>query len=62
MIMLGINSHHGDAAAAPFKGAAAARYAYERMAAESILAVRLMDARLRAEAQGAKSEVRSAKQ
>ena len=34
-------------AGGPFKGAAAARYAYERMTTESILAVRLMDARLR---------------
>ncbi len=34
-------------AGGPFKGAAAARYAYERMTSESILAVRLMDARLR---------------
>ena len=33
-------------AGGPFKGAAAARYAYERMTSESILAVRLMDARL----------------
>jgi glycosyltransferase involved in cell wall biosynthesis len=33
-------------AGGPFKGAAAARYAYERMTTESILAVRLMDARL----------------
>jgi glycosyltransferase involved in cell wall biosynthesis len=34
-------------AGGPFKGAAAARYAYERMTTESLLAVRLMDARLR---------------
>ncbi len=34
-------------AGGPFKGAAAARYAYERMTSEGILAVRLMDARLR---------------
>jgi len=34
-------------AGGPFKGAAAARYAYERMTTESILAVRLMDAKLR---------------
>ena len=33
-------------AGGPFKGAAAARYAYERMTTESILAVRLMDARM----------------
>ena len=39
MYILGINAYHGDAAAA--------RYAYERMTTESILAVRLMDARLR---------------
>jgi glycosyltransferase involved in cell wall biosynthesis len=40
-------------AGGPFKGAAAARYAYERMTTESILAVRLMDARLR-KAEGSK--------
>jgi len=34
-------------AGGPFKGAAAARYAYERMTTESILAMRLMDARLK---------------
>lgn len=34
-------------AGGPFKGAAAARYAYERMTAESMLAIRLMDSRLR---------------
>ncbi|HVS82080.1 MAG TPA: glycosyltransferase family 2 protein [Pyrinomonadaceae bacterium] len=46
-------------AGGPFKGAAAARYAYERMTSESILAVRLMDARLqRTEVGGQRSEVR----
>jgi len=46
-------------AGGPFKGAAAARYAYERMTTESILAVRLMDARLqRTDVRGQKSEVR----
>jgi glycosyltransferase involved in cell wall biosynthesis len=46
-------------AGGPFKGAAAARYAYERMTSESILAVRLMDAKLkRTEVGGQKSEVR----
>jgi glycosyltransferase involved in cell wall biosynthesis len=46
-------------AGGPFKGAAAARYAYERMTTESILAVRLMDARLqRTEVGGQRSEVR----
>ncbi len=40
-------------AGGPFKGAAAARYAYERMTTESILAVRLMDARLQ-KAEGSK--------
>jgi hypothetical protein len=34
-------------AGGPFKGAAAARYAYERMATESILAIRLMNDRLK---------------
>jgi glycosyltransferase involved in cell wall biosynthesis len=46
-------------AGGPFKGAAAARYAYERMTSESILAVRLMDARLKAKAQSAKSKEQS---
>ncbi len=46
-------------AGGPFKGAAAARYAYERMTSESILAVRLLDARLRrTEVGGQRSEVR----
>ena len=40
-------------AGGPFKGAAAARYAYERMTSESILAVRLMDTKLR-KAEGSK--------
>ena len=43
-------------AGGPFKGAAAARYAYERMTTESILALRLMDARL-AEDRGRRSEI-----
>jgi glycosyltransferase involved in cell wall biosynthesis len=34
-------------AGGPFKGAAAARYAYERMATESILAIRLMNQRMK---------------
>jgi hypothetical protein len=34
-------------AGGPFKGAAAARYAYERMATESILAIRLMNQRIK---------------
>ena len=34
-------------AGGPFRGAAAARYAYERTVAEGLLAIRLMDARLR---------------
>jgi hypothetical protein len=51
MIILGINAYHG--------GAAAARYAYERMTTESILALHLMDARLRkTEVSDQKSEVR----
>jgi glycosyltransferase involved in cell wall biosynthesis len=33
-------------AGGPFKGAAAARYAYERMVAEGVLAIRLLDQRL----------------
>jgi glycosyltransferase involved in cell wall biosynthesis len=45
-------------AGGPFKGAAAARYAYERMTTESLLAVRLMDAKLkRTEVRGQRSEV-----
>lgn len=35
-------------AGGPFRGAAAARYAYERTVAEGLLAIRLMDARLKA--------------
>jgi glycosyltransferase involved in cell wall biosynthesis len=35
-------------AGGPFRGAAAARYAYERTVAESLLAIKLMDARLKA--------------
>ena len=42
-------------AGGPFRGAAAARYAYERAVAEGLLAIRLMDARLRDQ----KSEIRS---
>ncbi len=34
-------------AGGPFRGAAAARYAYERTVAEGLLAIRLMDARLK---------------
>jgi len=34
-------------AGGPFRGAAAARYAYERAVAEGLLAIRLMDARLK---------------
>ncbi|HEV7681997.1 MAG TPA: glycosyltransferase family 2 protein [Pyrinomonadaceae bacterium] len=34
-------------AGGPFRGAAAARYAYERSVAEGLLAIRLMDARLK---------------
>ena len=48
-------------AGGPFKGAAAARYAYERMTTESILAVRLMDARLR-RTEGRKHEADGRKQ
>lgn len=35
-------------AGGPFRGAASARYAYERTVAEGLLAIRLMDARLKA--------------
>jgi hypothetical protein len=34
-------------AGGPLSGAAAARYAYERMTAESLLAIRLMDDRIK---------------
>ncbi len=40
-------------AGGPFRGAAAARYAYERAVAEGLLAIRLMDAKLR-KAEGSK--------
>jgi glycosyltransferase involved in cell wall biosynthesis len=42
-------------AGGPFKGAAAARYAYERMTTESLLAVRLIDARLQRNGRSANS-------
>jgi glycosyltransferase involved in cell wall biosynthesis len=44
-------------AGGPFKGAAAARYAYERMTTESILALHLMDARLK-KAEGSRPSIR----
>ena len=50
-------------AGGPFKGAAAARYAYERAISEGLLAIRLMNRRIeeeqRSEVRGQKSEARS---
>jgi glycosyltransferase involved in cell wall biosynthesis len=43
-------------AGGPFKGAAAARYAYERMTTEGILALRLLDSRLRESARTAETK------
>ena len=43
-------------AGGPFKGAAAARYAYERMTTESILALRLMDNRLKESSDSAETD------
>jgi glycosyltransferase involved in cell wall biosynthesis len=43
-------------AGGPFRGAAAARYAYERAVAEGLLAIRLMDVRLREQKSGVRSQ------
>src|SRR6266536_39812 len=45
-------------AGGPFRGAAAARYAYERAVAEGLLAIRLMDARLKSGESETKRNVR----
>lgn len=47
-------------AGGPFRGAAAARYAYERAVCESLLAIRVMNSRLRAEEEKPRQDERAA--
>jgi hypothetical protein len=48
-------------AGGPFRGAAAARYAYERAVCESLLAIRVLNARLRAESDQTEADQQVAK-